>query len=197
MLRTAASHLAGLGDILVAASSPRAGTPEASSFSWMSGAQRRVLLRLIRRLRQCTLQSLAGIPDDILWMADFTSTDGQPLIRRSLAMELRQRDMRRLEDLLDRGRTNLFLQALGSNREGRQMMERIRLAAGRARVARTAIYRARILKRLPDCEDLIAAYFEAREKVFEDLLHDCFRCLKVRSLHETMTIAKSPTFQIL
>ena len=81
MLRTAASHLAGLADILVAASSPTTGTREASSFSWISGTQRRVLLRLIRRLRQCTLQSLAGIPDDILWMADITSTDGQPLIR--------------------------------------------------------------------------------------------------------------------
>ena len=180
MLRTAASHLAGLADILTAALSPAAGTSEAPGVAWISGKQRRVVLRLIRRIRQCALQSLAGIPDDILWMADVTAADGQSLIHRSLAMELRRRDMRRLEDLLDRGRTNLFLQALGNNQRGQRLMGPIRQAAGRARLERTSMHRARILKRMPDCEELVTAYFEASGKAFEDVLDDCFRCLNVR-----------------
>ena len=180
MLRTAASHLAGVADILTAASSPAAGTPEATSVAWISGNQRRVALRLIRRIRQCALQSLAGIPDDILWMADVTAADGHALIHRSLAMELRRRDMRRLEDLLDRGRTHLFLQVLGNSQGGQRLMGRIRQAAERARLERTSMHRARILKRLPDCEELVTAYFEARGKAFEDVLDECFRCLNVR-----------------
>ena len=180
MLRTAGSHLGGLADILAAATSSGDGDTQSNAFAWCLGNQRAMMLRIIRRVRQYALQSLAGIPDDILWMVDVVDANGDRLIPRRLAMDLRNSGLRRLEDLLDRGRTNIFIQVMGRAQEARAQIERIRQATERVRLERTERNRARIERRLPDCEALVSRYFLTHGKEFEKSLEDCLRCLGIR-----------------
>ena len=113
-------------------------------------------------------------------MVDVVDSNRQTLIRRGLAMEFWRREMRRLDDLLDYGRTNEFLQALGGGQDARLQMDRIRQASSRARTERTDGQLERILKLLPECGDMVVGYFESYEKDFEDYLERCFRCLEIQ-----------------
>ena len=194
MLRTASSHLGGLADVLSAATSQSEALPEANVFAWCLGDQRSVMLRLIRRIHQYARQSVAGVPDDALWMADVSDANGQPLISRRLAMKLRELGLKRLEDLLDRGRTNVFLQALGNVPDTNVRVDRIRQAAERARLERTKRCRSRIEGRLPACDALINSYFEARGKEFEDCLEDCLRCVEILIVDRDDEEQRKPRF---
>ena len=180
MLRTASSYLGGIADILSAATS--SGDPEGKSgvFAWCLGDQRAMVLRIIRRVRQYALQALVGIPDDILWMVDVVDSNGDRLIPRRLAVSRREGGLTRLEDLLDRGRTDLLVRVMGRSQEVRTQIERIRQATERARLERTQRNRARIERRLPDCKPLVARFFQTREKEFEKSVEDCFRCLDIQ-----------------
>lgn len=177
MLRTASSHLSGLADILWAACSGRQGMEEKGGVTGLRACRRREVLRLVRRIYQYALQATSGLPEDILWMAGVADADGHMLILRALAMRLRERDVRRVEDLLDRGRTNVLLDAFGGSQSGRNQLERVRQAATRARLERTETCRERMGKRLPGCMELIDTFFESYGKEFEDCLANCFECL--------------------
>lgn len=180
MLRTASSHLSGLADILAAATSSVADDEHSAVFAWSVGDQRTGMLRLIRRLRQNAIQALVGVSDDILWMADVVDSNGDRLIQRRLAMDLRREGIKHLEDMLDRGRTDVLLQVMGRTQETESQISRIRQAAERARLERTERNRARIERRLPDCQTLISRYFDASGKQFEKSLEDCLDCLEIK-----------------
>ena len=180
MLRTAGSHLGALADILATAVNSGGEGGQSNLFAWCTGDQQFVTLRIIRRLRQYALQALAGIPDDILWMVDVVDSNGDRLIHRRLAMDLRGNGLRRLEDLLDRGRTNVLIQAIGRTPEATVRVEKIRQAARRARLERTERNRTRIERRLPNCRSLVARFLDSNGKEFEKSLEDCFRCLKIK-----------------
>ena len=180
MLRTASSHLGGLADILVAVTSSVDSDRQPTVFAWSVGDQRTGMLRLIRRLRQYAIQAVAGISDDILWMADVVDSNGDRLIPRRLAMDLRMVGLKHLEDLLDRGRTNVLLQVMGRTQESKLRIARIRQATERVRLERTERNRARIERRIPDCQTLVSRYFRTSGKQFEKSLEDCFHCLEIK-----------------
>jgi hypothetical protein len=130
-------------------------------------------------------------------MMEVVTTDGQPLIARSLAMQLRQAGLRTLESLLDQGRTNTLLEILGHKEIGRQRIARIRQAANQARLERTESHKDRIVARLPDCSALIAAYFSASGTTFEDRLNDCFFCLELNVLRrDDGAVPRFPDFVV-
>ena len=197
VLRTVSSHLSGLGDILSAACSGTRENPDSANVEWMLADPRRLVVRLIRRIRQISIQSMYGVPEDILWMFDVVDSNGQPLIRRGLAMEFRRRKMRRLDDLLDYGRSDEFLQALqgvGGGRDARLPMDRIRQAASRGRLERTEAQLDRIEKLLPECEDVAIGYFDSYEKEFEEYMERCFRCLDFEIVGRDDSSKKRPRF---
>lgn len=94
-------------------------------------------------------------------------------------MELRTVGMSRLEDLLDRGRTDILKRALRDVRRGEDEIVAIREAAKRGRSERTDRYRERVEMRLPNCGNLAATFFESREFEFEGILERCLECLGV------------------
>ena len=193
MLRTAAGHLSSVADILAAGK--RSGNArQEDRGTWPGKSERRQLLRLVRRIYQYASQAVVGLPEDILWMASVVDADGQNLIGRSLAMELRCRDVRRVEDLLDRGRTNVLMDVVGRDSECRIRMERLRQGANRSRIERTSWCRERILRRLPNCERLVSGYFDSFESEFEDRLEECFRCLELTILSRDSEKKRRPRF---
>jgi hypothetical protein len=179
MLRTAASQLSGLADILSATSTEISKSDDGAKILQFAPDTRGALRQLVRRVRQYALQAIVGVPEDVLWMMDVTSVDLQPLIQRSLAVALRQQGLSTIEDLLDKGRTDVFLRVLGNTPASRATMDRIRQAAQRVRLERTNTHQERILRRI-DCDDLVKKFFAARDVPFEDCLKDCFDCLKIK-----------------
>ena len=178
MLQTASSHLSGLADILSAACSGTQETPDSEHVEWVLSDPRRVIFRLIRRIRQYSIQSLVGLPEDVMWMVGVEDSAGQPLIRRGLAMEFRGREMQRIEDLLDSGRRNEFLAASGGGQGAHSRMQRIRQAASKARSERTETRLDRIVKLLPECEEIAVGYFMSYEKEFETYFELCLECVE-------------------
>ena len=193
MLRTAASHLGGVADIL-GAGKGGGNASEKGAASWPGRSERRQLLRLVRRIYQYASQAVVGLPEDVLWMASVVDADGQNLIGRSLAMELRRRDIRRVEDLLDKGRTNVLMDVVGRDSQGRIHMGRLREAAERSRIERTSWCRERILKRLRNCERLVYGYFDSFGSEFEARLEKCFGCLGLTILSRDDGKNRKPRF---
>ena len=179
MLRTTASHMSGVSDILAAAAGISGQAMKRGALAWIDADARKTVRQVVRRLRLYALQSIVGVPDDILWMLDVTSADAQPLLRRSLALSLRQVGVSTIEALLDRGRTDDLIAGLKKSNTSPEIIPRLRQAVQRVRLERTGAHKGRILKRLGDCAGLVDGFFADRDTAFEDRLHACFDCLKI------------------
>ena len=194
MHRTAASHLSGLADILTASLSSKSAGSSPDTFFEASGDLKQILYRLNRRIRQYSLQVSSGLPEDILWMAGVLGPDRRPLLPRRLAMALRKEGMNRLEDLLDRGRTDVLMRALNEVGHSRDQVAEIRAAAEHGRRDRTNRYRERVEKRLPNCGNVAANFFESQGLEFEDVLEQCLECLGVEIVERDGSKQHKPRF---
>lgn len=180
MLRDQAAHLSGLGDIIDVLTFPSAVQARGIARELAPDNNiRRALRLLLRRIRQLTMQMILGVPEDVLWMRELLNETGRPILTRKAIIALRNRNILTLEDLLDNGKRDKFIEAMNSIDANNMERKEIRTAAESARTQRTIHKRDRLNKDLHNCHNLIGNYFDSIGNEFEDFLNDCFGCLGV------------------
>lgn len=161
----AASIFRGLADIIYAASSQR---PNNVLPSALTAEQAARITLFVAPFRALARRLVKGLPDELLWMTDLEANGSRLLGRREI-IAIRDQGLTTPDEVIDPGRKNEVLQALGTVSErnkakANDLVEAVRVFKGAARQR----LKDSQIRRLPECEQIIESYYASRDKAFED-----------------------------
>lgn len=154
----------GLADILFAASSQR---PHNVLPSALTAEQAAKLTLFIAPFRALAKRLVKGLPEELLWMTELEA-DGSRLLGRPEIIAISDAGLTTPDEVIDPGRKNALLQALGaiSERNKGKANDLVQAVKGFKCDARIRLKDSQI-KRLGAYEQIIEDYYSSRDKAFE------------------------------